>query len=225
MKISRRKFIAATISTSMISCVTGAQGDWKKGFSTAEDYASQTDDTSETGDTSQEEDTFPEIIDCELTVSDSEGPYYVADAPFRNDLRSSSEDGILLELSGRVMNADCSEALEGAIIEFWQADPNGMYDNISAEMRYRCAIQTGEDGSYVLYTYLPGLYGEEEDIRPHHLHVKIWTSDGEEVLTTQLYFAGDPYLNDEFSDRERFVIEFEGSLTTSIMAEDINFIV
>jgi protocatechuate 3,4-dioxygenase beta subunit len=113
----------------------------------------------------------------------------------------------------------------GSTIEFWQADPDGSYDNSSSEMKYRCAITVGQDGNYSLETLLPGRYLNGTQYRPHHIHVKIWDAEGVEVLVTQLYFDGDEYLEcDGFANRS-LVIPFEGSLDTEVIASDVDFIV
>jgi protocatechuate 3,4-dioxygenase beta subunit len=49
-------------------------------------------------------------------------------------------------------------------------------------------------GRYRFETILPGRYGDSAGIRPAHIHAKVLTPQGNALLTTQLYFAGDPYL-------------------------------
>lgn len=44
----------------------------------------------------------------------------------------------------------------------------------------------------MLRTLKPSGYGPENDQRPAHIHVKA-SSGGSPVLTTQLYFKGDPW--------------------------------
>lgn len=168
---------------------------------------------------------FRTASECTPTASNIEGPFYVTDSPERSDFRLWNEEGVEVTLSGRVVTGDCSTPLEGAIVEFWHASPTGEYDNTSSEMRYRGAIQVDSDGAYQLETLLPGRYLNGTQYRPHHIHVKIWNSDGVEVLTTQLYFKGDEYLEcDGFANRS-LVMSFEGALSTEIVATDIDFIV
>ena len=70
----------------------------------------------------------------------------------------------------------------------------GDYDNDSPDMRYR-GMQV-EKLTYTLETLLPGRYSPKRtQYRPHHIHVKIWDSNGNERLTTQLYFKGDEYFS------------------------------
>ena len=98
---------------------------------------------------------FRTSTSCSPTASNIEGPFYITDAPERNDFRIWGDDGVSVSLSGRVVAGDCERGLEGAIIEFWHANPSGDYDNISAEMRYRGAITVTSTGAYSLETLLP----------------------------------------------------------------------
>jgi protocatechuate 3,4-dioxygenase beta subunit len=72
----------------------------------------------------------------------------------------------------------------GALLDFWQADDAGAYDN--AGFRLRGHQFTGVDGRYTLRTVVPGLYPG----RTRHIHVKV-QAPSRPVLTTQLYFPGE----------------------------------
>ncbi len=87
-----------------------------------------------------------------------------------------------LVITGRVLTADCAP-VAGAVLDFWQADANGVYDNVGFTLRGK--QETAEDGSYRLETVLPGEYPG----RPPHIHVKV-NAPGGSALTTQIYFAG-----------------------------------
>ena len=50
----------------------------------------------------------------------------------------------------------------------------------------------GDDGGYRLDTIIPGHYLNGNQFRPAHIHVKV-SAPGYQLLTTQLYFEGDPY--------------------------------
>ncbi|MEA2683180.1 MAG: hypothetical protein QOK05_1508 [Chloroflexota bacterium] len=88
--------------------------------------------------------------------------------------------GTRLTLTGHVFSANCTPVL-GAVLDFWQADGNGQYDN--AGYRLRGHQQTTADGSFHLDTVVPGLYPG----RTEHIHVKV-TAPGRSTLTTQLFF-------------------------------------
>ncbi|WP_181234224.1 dioxygenase family protein [Enhygromyxa salina] len=131
---------------------------------------------------------------CELTPADIEGPFYLPDSPERSNLDTLGEAGVALALSGLVSDAACAP-LASVIIEIWHADPSGAYDN-SATHNYRGWVRSDADGRYAFTTLIPGRYPNAGTLRPAHIHLKIWR-DGAEQLTTQLYFQGDPYLEED----------------------------
>lgn len=153
--------------------------------------------------------------DCPLTPADIEGPFYVSDAPIRGDLDTWADEGLRIHLTGVITSGAC-EPLEGAVIEIWHADDAGEYDNTSADMRYRGQQATDAEGRYAFETILPGRYLNGATYRPAHIHVKVWV-DGEERLTTQLYFDDDPYNEgDPWYDPARsMAVEDEGDGTAS----------
>ena len=129
---------------------------------------------------------------CASTAANIEGPFYRASAPLRSDLDLYGDRGTPVTITGRVVDQGC-QPVAGAVVEAWQAAPDGRYDNRSRQMRYRCQIQADADGSWQLKTLMPGFYLNGARFRPAHIHIKVWV-DGVEKLTTQLYFEGDPYL-------------------------------
>ena len=156
------------------------------------------------------------LTECIPTAASTEGPFYLSNAPARANLRIFGETGTTVELSGRVVEASCQGPLIGAKVEIWHASPNGRYDNTSTEMRCRCQLTTDSKGRYNLLTLLPGRYLNGASYRPRHLHIKVWDSTGTERLTTQLYFAGDPYLECDSLANQSLVLHYEGSETTQI---------
>jgi protocatechuate 3,4-dioxygenase beta subunit len=129
---------------------------------------------------------------CSMTADDIEGPFYRPDAPERADLAVEGDEGVRLVLSGRVLRVqDCAPVVD-AVVDLWQAAPDGSYDNTSAELRYRGRVRTDAEGRWSIRTLEPGRYLNGGQYRPAHIHVKIWI-DEVERLTTQLYFPGDPY--------------------------------
>jgi len=127
----------------------------------------------------------PAPADCPatLTPAQMEGPYYTPGSPERPVLVEPGIPGEPLLVTGVVMNSNC-EPIAGARVDFWQADGAGEYDNTGYQLRGHQF--TGPDGSYHLETVIPGVYSG----RTPHIHVKIFASDGRELLTTQLYLAG-----------------------------------
>jgi hypothetical protein len=128
---------------------------------------------------------LPDLPPCsgELTSANMEGPYYTAGSPQRTSLIDPGMPGVPILILGRVFDQDCSP-IPGARIDFWQADMNGVYDNAGYTLRGYTI--TGEDGTYEMETIEPGEYSG----RPPHIHVKVFSPQGSELLTSQLYFPG-----------------------------------
>lgn len=134
---------------------------------------------------------------CRLTSRDATGPYYEAGSPVRTTTRIAAlnEPGVRLAIEGRLLGPDCRTLLKGYALDVWQADNDGnYYDAWASSYRLRGKVLTDSLGRYRLETILPGRYGDSAGIRPAHLHVRMLTPGGNILLTTQLYFAGDPYL-------------------------------
>jgi protocatechuate 3,4-dioxygenase beta subunit len=133
---------------------------------------------------------------CRATTRDAEGPYFEAGSPLRTlQIASPAEPGVRLLVEGKLVGPDCKTPLRGYAIDLWQASSTGTYfDGVDTGYRLRGKIVTDSLGRYRFETVLPGRYGDAEGIRPAHIHAKILTPHGSPLLTTQLYFAGDPYL-------------------------------
>jgi protocatechuate 3,4-dioxygenase beta subunit len=116
------------------------------------------------------------------TVEQTEGPFFVPESPARRSLLEPGLDGIRLLLAGTVTGTDCRPA-PGALLDFWQADDRGEYDN--SGFRLRGHQRADSRGRYRLETIVPGEYTG----RTPHIHVKVQPRGGR-VLTTQLYFPG-----------------------------------
>jgi catechol 1,2-dioxygenase len=133
---------------------------------------------------------------CRPTRSDVLGPFHRAGAPSRTAIASPTEAGVRLALGGIVLGADCATPLAGATLDVWQADATGAYpepDAPAEPFRLRGMLATAPDGTWALDTIRPGNYRNGPGWRPAHLHF-IVSAPGHRALTTQLYFAGDPYL-------------------------------
>lgn len=121
--------------------------------------------------------------DDDPTPAQTEGPYFRPRSPERASLVESGITGTRLVLTGTVFTRTCRPVAR-ALVDFWQADDSGRYDN--AGYRLRGHQFTDERGSYRLETIVPGLYAG----RARHIHVKVQAPNGP-LLTTQLYFAGE----------------------------------
>ena len=121
--------------------------------------------------------------DTAPTPAQTEGPYFKRSSPERASLLEPALTGSRLVVTGLVLGTDC-RPVPHALLDFWQADGSGHYDN--AGQRLRGHQFTDAEGRYRLETVLPGLYPG----RTRHIHVKA-QAPGQRVLTTQLYFPGE----------------------------------
>src|SRR5437762_3931338 len=119
----------------------------------------------------------------EATLRQTEGPFFKSSSPERAELLEAGMPGQPIELVGFVLTRTC-KPLAGALLDFWQADDKGRYDN--SGFRLRGHQFTDAEGRFRLRSIVPGLYPG----RTRHIHVKVQPRDGS-VLTTQLYFPGE----------------------------------
>ena len=139
-----------------------------------------------TGATSRQELALTPACDDnpQATPSQTEGPFFTRSSPERRSLLEPAMAGTRMVVAGYVLTRQC-EPISGALLDFWQADDSGAYDN--AGYRLRGHQFTDEAGRYELETVVPGLYPG----RTRHFHVKVQAPNGP-VLTTQLYFPDEP---------------------------------
>ena len=125
----------------------------------------------------------PTIADADdPTPALTEGPYFKPRSPLRRSIVPGGGAGTGLTLSGRVLTT-AGRPVAHALLDFWQADGRGVYDN--GGYRFRGHQFTDAKGHYRLLTVVPGLYPR----RTRHIHVKVQPPH-RSVLTTQLFFPG-----------------------------------
>ena len=145
-----------------------------------------------------------------------EGPYYVPDAPeFTSEgtlPMRDDEPGTPFLFQGTVTDLD-GNPLEGALVDFWQADDAGYYSQFAPglpEWNLRGICRTGADGTFKIHTIKPAPYMIPHDgatgafieaagwhpWRPAHLHLKV-SAPGKQLITSQLYFEGGEYVADD----------------------------
>lgn len=142
------------------------------------------------------------------TPDDVQGPYYRENAPMRENLFPAGEQGTPISYEYNVVGVD-GQPIEGATVDIWTADSQGVYDMESEEFRGRARAQTNAEGASSFSAIRPGNYDlgldpntGERLFRPAHVHVKV-SAPGHEPLLTQLYFADDQYNEiDPIIDRE-----------------------
>ncbi|MGI9010966.1 MAG: hypothetical protein ACR2F1_07250 [Nitrososphaeraceae archaeon] len=137
---------------------------------------------------------------CELTVPTIQGPFYKEDSPQKEEFAKGIE-GEKIVITGKVINFFTCKPISGAVLDFWQADSNGKYDTVDFNLRGK--VISDENGNYMFKTIIPGNELGGNIHRPAHIHVKAWIPDnpGNPSLVTQLYFEGDPYM-DEFVKKQ-----------------------
>ena len=120
--------------------------------------------------------------DDDVTPAQTEGPYFKPNSPERTNIRAAAA-GTKLVLTGTVVTTACKPVAR-ALVDFWQADNGGNYDN--SGFLFRGHQFTDAQGRYTLETVVPGLYPG----RTRHIHVKVQAPGGR-ILTSQLYFPGE----------------------------------
>jgi protocatechuate 3,4-dioxygenase beta subunit len=118
------------------------------------------------------------------TPEQTEGPYWTPNSPERNDFTTDGAPGKRMTLTGTVVDTAC-RPVPRTLLDFWHCDGNGAYDNAGYKLRGHQF--TDDNGAYRLTTVKPGLYPG----RTRHIHVKVRPPGGQ-LLTTQLYFPGEP---------------------------------
>lgn len=147
-----------------------------------------------------------------------EGPYYIDGSPelswngtipMRDD-----EPGTPMVFAGQVRAVD-GTPLPEAKIELWHADDLGFYSQFAPglpEWNLRGTWMANEDGRFEIHSLRPAPYQIPTDgacgqliaaagwhaWRPAHLHFKV-SAPGYELITTQLYFPGDPHNDDDIA--------------------------
>src|SRR5215204_1813047 len=178
-RINRRTAIAGAAAVPLAYALTACGGD--------DDGPKQTEAQTTTAP-SEPDGTLATTPQCQdhddPTPEQTEGPYFLPDSPERTSLIESGVRGDRLVVTGRVLTADC-KPVRRALLDFWQADGDGEYD--LEGFRLRGHQFTDARGRFRLVTVVPGLYPG----RTRHIHVKAQRPNGE-VLTTQLYFRGEP---------------------------------
>jgi protocatechuate 3,4-dioxygenase beta subunit len=139
--------------------------------------------------------------DQDPTPSQTEGPFFKTKTPERVSLKEKGILGTSLIVTGQVLDTS-GKPIKGALLDFWHCDAEGDYDNVGFKLRGHQF--TDADGKYRLETIFPGEYPG----RTRHIHVKVQPKGGR-VLTTQMYFPGEPRnARDGIFDR-RLVMKME----------------
>lgn len=180
------------------------------------------------------------------TMSELTGPVfgYRAFGPTDNDLTNHHPGEPLGErifVSGRVLDEN-SRPVRHALVEVWQANAAGRYlhkndqhhapldPNFSGYGR----VITDDLGRYTFTTIKPGAYpwGNHDNAwRPQHIHFSLFGAGILTRLVTQMYFPGDPLLDDDpiynsIPDdraRRRLISQFDWETTVPMLGLGYRF--
>jgi protocatechuate 3,4-dioxygenase beta subunit len=159
-----------------------------------------------------------------------EGPFYplAAQADMGADLTKVTGHqrrarGEIVELVVKVQDADC-KPIANARVDAWQACATGRYNHpddpntaaLDPDFQYFAIVRTDANGEVALRTVKPGAYRASATwVRPPHIHFKV-SAPGFELLTTQMYFAGEALnVDDEYirvlseEDAAALIVDFQ----------------
>ncbi|KAK9423035.1 putative Intradiol ring-cleavage dioxygenase [Seiridium unicorne] len=166
------------------------------------------------------------------------GPFYREDAPILHNGSSivastgvtewdAAAAEMLTHLSGRVLSTATGQPIPNAIVDAWEAGPNGMYeqqDPGQPDMNLRGRFRTDEQGRYSMICLRPTAYPipfdgpagrllkllDRHPYRPAHVHF-IVSADGHRPLTTQIFDSEDKYTKDDavFAVKKELLVTFK----------------
>ena len=142
------------------------------------------------------------------------GPYHRANAPFRGKITPPLEPGTVLVIRGRVWAQDTRRPLASTVLDVWQANAQGRYDNDDPQnppaanlFVNRARLMTDENGYYEYETIHPGAYQiGPRAWRPPHIHYWV-RHPNYRALVTQLYFRNDPHQREDQFIRPSLIID------------------
>jgi protocatechuate 3,4-dioxygenase beta subunit len=148
------------------------------------------------------------------TPEQVEGPFYPIDEQADKDMdltliegHSETAEGEKILVRGRVSDAN-GRPLHDALVDVWQANHFGRYSHpedkstapLDVNFQGWGVTKTNAEGRYGLKTIKPGAYrlsavaGSGQRCR--HIHFKV-SRPGFKDLTTQMYFQGDPLIDQD----------------------------
>jgi protocatechuate 3,4-dioxygenase beta subunit len=152
----------------------------------------------------------------EGTENNVEGPLYRDEAPLlktpANICPDYTNDEILI-ISGHVLSSQDQRPVPHAMLDVWQANEHGNYENEDPEQpeyNFRGRIQCDENGRFEIQTMIPAAYeiGKRGPVgqllksigrhswRPAHIHFKVTAAEFKSV-TTQLFIPDDPWIESD----------------------------
>lgn len=167
------------------------------------------------------------------------GPFHMTESPVRElganiDLVGSGEPCVV---SGRVLSAD-GTPLPGAVLDVWQADPEGYYDvqrpDVQPAGNGRGLFTADAEGRFWFRSCVPSPYPIPTDgpvgellkatdrhpYRPAHIHF-IASAEGHTPVTTHIFVAGSEYLDSDavFAVKQSLIQDFAETDDPSLARE------
>ncbi len=148
------------------------------------------------------------------------GPFHRKGAPFRGKVTPPLEPGLVVVIHGRVFGHDTKRPLTNAVLDIWQANHQGRYDNDDPKRPpaadvfvNRARLVTDENGRYEFESIKPGAYRIDRTTwRPSHIHFWI-RATGYRELITQLYFRGDDHQKTDSWIKDSLIIDLRAQKT------------
>lgn len=180
------------------------------------------------------------------TLSEVTGPMFGYDAigTTDNDLtrqHTGEPLGERIFVSGRVLDEN-SRPVRNALIEIWQANAAGRYKHkndthhapLDPNFSGYGRVLTDDLGRYHFTTIKPGAYpwGNHYNAwRPQHIHLSLFGAGILTRLVTQMYFPGDPLLEDDpiynstpdEKARRRLIAQFDWETTVPMFGLGYHF--
>lgn len=148
------------------------------------------------------------------TPGQIEGPFHPIEPQSDTDLdltmiegHTNAATGDVIVVRGRVLDTE-GQPLPDTLVDVWQANHFGRYwhpddpnpADLDPDFQGWGLIRTDASGGYSFKTIRPGPYSLEflgqEGWRARHIHFKV-SRAGLRLLTTQMYFKGDPLLEQD----------------------------
>jgi len=102
-----------------------------------------------------------------------------------------------LKITGTVYQSDGVTPAKDVIVYISQPDENGFYDlrkkNDKRYIHHRGWVKTDADGKYTFYTFIPGNFTRNRELK--HIHPTIKEPGKEEYALEAFLFDNDPFLS------------------------------
>ena len=154
-----------------------------------------------------------------VTPSQVEGPFHPIDPQDDTDLdlvwiegHDKPAQGEQIKVHGRVLDTS-GKPIEGALVDVWQANHFGRYSHpddpntasLDEHFQGWGLLNTDASGKYSYRTIKPGAYPLSflggDGWRCRHVHYKV-SAEGYKPVTTQMYFEGDPLIEQDLEIRK-----------------------